>query len=89
MGLLNGLTANCKEATLLLVKKEEKKLPFFAQLKLWMHRVYCASCRRFIKQSEQITGIAANYKSAISHTPTGVLTVEKKTTLQKTINELL
>lgn len=89
MGLLNGLTANCKEATLLSVKKEEKKLSFYAQLKLWMHLVYCASCRRFVRQSEQITGMVANYKEAIGKTPTGALTAEKKAALQKAINESL
>ncbi|MFY9311205.1 MAG: hypothetical protein WAQ28_19330 [Bacteroidia bacterium] len=89
MSFFEGLTAHCKEATMLTVKKEETKLPFFSQLKLWMHLAYCASCRKFVKQSNQISAYASAYKRNITQSTDSVLTEDQKTRLQNAINNQL
>ncbi len=87
--IFKGFTANCKEATLLSLKKEEVELSLPAKLKLLLHLVYCASCRRFAKQSVTITQLAANYKHAVAEKPLANLTSEQKCAIQKKINESL
>ena len=49
------LMLNCKEATLLMAKKEEGKLSFILKLQLFMHTSMCSFCRIFEKQTKQIS----------------------------------
>jgi hypothetical protein len=46
---------NCKQATLLSIKKEEGKITPVERLKLWYHLLYCDPCRRFIYQWSVLT----------------------------------
>ncbi len=46
---------NCKEATLLMAKKEEGKLSFIGKLQLSMHTSMCSFCRKFEQQTNQIS----------------------------------
>jgi len=48
------LMLNCREATLLMGKKEEGKLSLLGRIKLSMHTSMCSLCRKFEKQSLQI-----------------------------------
>ncbi len=45
------LNITCKEATLLLCKKEQNALSFFEMIKLRLHMGICSMCRLFEKQS--------------------------------------
>ena len=45
---------NCKEATLLMAKKEEGKLSFMGKLQLSMHTSMCSFCKKFEQQTRQI-----------------------------------
>ena len=54
---------NCKEATLLSIKKEEGKIDVIERLKLWYHLLYCDPCRRFIAQWKKLAGKAGGSKS--------------------------
>jgi hypothetical protein len=46
---------NCKQATGLVLKKEEGKISFPESVKLFYHLLYCFSCRQFAKQSRFIS----------------------------------
>lgn len=46
---------NCKEATLLIEKKQEKQIAFSDRIKLLLHLMICEFCRRFQKQSKLIS----------------------------------
>ena len=89
MKSLKHLTANCKEATLLSMKKEEEGLSFSSRMKLYLHLLYCASCRRFVKQSAIITTIAAHYKNELAKAPSATISSERKEAIQKQINDSL
>jgi hypothetical protein len=41
---------NCRQATLLSIKKEEGKITLVESLKLRYHLLFCDPCRRFIEQ---------------------------------------
>lgn len=45
---------SCKEATLLVQKKEERKLSFGETVKLRIHNMLCGICSLFEKQSNYI-----------------------------------
>lgn len=41
---------DCKQATLLSIKREEGRITLFERAKLTYHLLYCGPCRRFIEQ---------------------------------------
>ena len=86
---LKSWIPNCKEATLLSVVKEDKKLSLGLQIKLFVHLIYCASCRAFVNQSKKITSILSNYKNTITSSPIHNLSLAQKDALQNKINEQL
>jgi len=46
---------SCYDATYLISKKQEEKLTLAEQMKLSLHLMYCKYCKRFAKQTKQIT----------------------------------
>ena len=52
--MMKYLMINCREATLLMAKKEEGKLSFMESLKLSMHTSMCSLCKKFEKQTTKI-----------------------------------
>ena len=52
--LMNYLMINCKEATLLMAKKEEGKLSLLGRMKLSVHTSMCSLCKMFEKQMIKI-----------------------------------
>lgn len=48
------LMISCREATMLMTKKEEGKLPFSGIIKLSMHTSMCSLCKRFERQTTKI-----------------------------------
>lgn len=45
---------DCKQATLLSIKKEQGAITFPERIKLRYHLLFCDPCRRFIDQSKKI-----------------------------------
>ena len=52
--LFRHIIYNCKKATLLLIKKEHKKISFKERISLSYHLLFCKPCRQFGKQSQFI-----------------------------------
>ena len=52
--MMKYLMLNCKEATLLMAKKEEGKLTMLGKMQLAMHTSMCSFCRKFEQQAKQI-----------------------------------
>jgi hypothetical protein len=86
---LKSWIPNCKEATLLSVVKEDKKLSLGLQIKLFIHLLYCSPCRAFVNQSKKITHILSNFKNSINSSPSQSLSFAKKEAMQNQINERL
>ena len=53
--MMKYLMLNCKEATLLMAKKEEGKLFFIGKLQLAMHTSMCSFCKKYEQQTNQIS----------------------------------
>jgi anti-sigma factor ChrR (cupin superfamily) len=53
--MMKHLMINCKEATFLMCKKEEGKLSFTEKIKLSVHTSMCSFCKKFEKQSADIS----------------------------------
>ncbi|MBV7532202.1 hypothetical protein [Chitinophaga sp. sic0106] len=59
----------CKDATLLAERRLQNfKLPFWDQVGLRVHLLYCRYCRRFVKQSRIIAAAAAKMQQHESFT---------------------
>lgn len=52
--IMKYLMVNCKEATLLMAKREEGKLSFMQKIHLSVHTSMCSFCKRFEKQTAKI-----------------------------------
>lgn len=52
--MMKYLMINCREATFLMAKKEERKLTFTERIKLSMHTSMCSLCKKFEKQTARI-----------------------------------
>lgn len=61
---------SCKEATILVSKKEEGKLSFRKRMALFMHFIICNMCRLFAKQNKtiikNIDGLEKNISATLS-----------------------
>ncbi len=49
-----GLNINCKAATQMISKREEKRLGMIERLQLQLHLMICSLCKLFAKQNETI-----------------------------------
>ena len=52
--MMKYLMVNCREATILMAKKEEGKLSFMDKINLSIHTSMCSLCKKFEKQSAKI-----------------------------------
>jgi hypothetical protein len=77
---------NCKQATLLSIKKEEGKISIFERVKLFYHLLYCIYCRRFVKQSSIINHIGKEVVNSIFTHPPHTLSDKVKEDLQQQID---
>jgi hypothetical protein len=61
----------CREATLLMEKREERKLDIYEKLALRFHLVICDGCRRYNKQSEFLNQLLkkSSLSSIVDSTP--------------------
>lgn len=86
---IKHIIRNCKEATLLALQKEERKLTFKEQLKLKMHLMYCDACKQFIHQSAIINKAMQQAKDALMKHPPQKLSEASKAKIQQQINDFL
>jgi len=60
MYLFRKTVFDCKQATLLSIRKDEGRITLFERVKLSYHLMYCDPCRRFIKQWDLLNAKAKN-----------------------------
>lgn len=71
---------NCKKATLLIEKKNERRISPLEQLELGLHLIGCSVCRLYKKQSQLIDQmLGQSYKNSL----------EEKLTLDKDFKKRL
>lgn len=79
--ILKSLMITCKDATLFISKREERKLSLFERLKLLIHLAICEFCKLFEKQNKFLT-----LQIKQMHTD-AVLSNSEKEQLQRKIEE--
>jgi len=57
---MNGIMITCKDATLAIIRKEEKKLTFSERIKLAVHLLICKFCKLFEKQNRFLSNNIKN-----------------------------
>ncbi|GAB4123637.1 MAG: hypothetical protein OHK0045_03430 [Raineya sp.] len=62
-GLLHTLILTCKEATLLIEKREAGKISFVERIRLKAHLLMCEACRLYEKQSKIIEKVLRKVSS--------------------------
>lgn len=67
--LLRKVLYNCKEATLLIVKREQRRLSLLARLKLYYHLLHCGVCRSFQTQSMFINDLTHKIAGSLDYDP--------------------
>lgn len=72
---------NCKESTILTLKKELDHIGMKEAFNLWLHKLFCRFCKEFAKQSTWINQMAhkLEIKAAFSEKEKEVLKSELKT----------
>jgi len=88
MYLFKRTVFNCKQATLLSLKKEEGKLSFIESLKLSYHLFYCKPCQEFVKQSDLINRIGKDVNQTLFNRPPFLLSEERKLRMQQELDLL-
>jgi hypothetical protein len=53
-GLMSRLMLSCEQASLLVIKKEEKKMSQIEKVQLWFHSSICGLCKEFDGQNNFI-----------------------------------
>ncbi len=78
---------NCKQATLLSIKKDEGSITFFERLKLSYHLLYCDPCRRFIDQAGRINRIGRKMGQVLSSRPPFALSETARASIRAQIDQ--
>jgi hypothetical protein len=86
MYLFKKTVFDCKQATLLSLKKEEGKITIPERVKLFYHLIYCVYCRRFVKQSSVINHIGKGVINSIFTDPPHTLSEKAKENMQQQID---
>ena len=84
--LFKKTVLDCKQATLLSLKKEEGKASISERVKLFYHLLFCIYCKRFIKQSSIINHIGKGIANSIFTNPPHILSAIIKEDIQKQID---
>ncbi|MDN3654837.1 hypothetical protein QWZ08_04305 [Ferruginibacter paludis] len=77
---------DCKQATLLSLKKEGGKITIMERVKLFYHLLYCVYCRRFEKQSSIINHLGEGVINSIFTDPPHTLSDKAKENIQQQID---
>lgn len=79
---MESLMISCREATLAIIKKEERKISFSERIKLALHLMICSFCKFFEKQNKFLS---VNIKNISSEEP---LSGAEQEEMDKKLNEL-
>ncbi|HVU54525.1 MAG TPA: hypothetical protein VHD83_05690 [Puia sp.] len=86
MGPIKKIQYNCRHATYLIEKRQEKPLTVKERVHLYIHLMGCSVCRLFEKQSRAINrGLQSLFQRSHEHT----LDEKAKQEMQEKINERL
>jgi hypothetical protein len=88
MYLFRKIVFNCKQATILSLKKEEGKISLNERLKLSDHLLYCKVCRNFIRQSHDINRSGKAISESLFTNPPFSLTEERKQAMQRQLDAI-
>jgi hypothetical protein len=69
MYLFKKIVFDCKQATLLSIKKDQGKITFGERLKLSYHLLYCDPCRQFIDQWKRLDKAGREIQGRLSLKP--------------------
>ena len=81
--LFKKIVLDCKQATLLSLKKEAGEITFTEKIKLFYHLLFCVFCRRFVKQSSIINHLGEGVIDSIFTDPPHLLSQKAKEEIQK------
>jgi len=77
---------NCKHATLLIIKKEERRLTLHERIQLSIHLHYCNPCKRFVNQSNLIDYTLQHADEILLETPVYSLPEEIRRKIQQKLD---
>jgi hypothetical protein len=87
MYLFKKTVFNCKQATLLSIKRDEGSITVIERLKLSYHLFFCDPCKKFIEQSRRIDRAGTTIDQMLGSVPPFSLSEETKKKLQHRIDE--
>jgi hypothetical protein len=79
---------DCKQATLLSIKRDQGAISLFERVKLSYHLLYCDPCRQFVKQSQLLDRAGRQLNHLMSSRPPFSLSETAKSRIQKNIESL-
>ena len=85
--LFRNTIHNCKQATLLLVKKQEKKISSGERIKLFIHLLFCDPCRLFAKQTAIIDQSLRQLQQSQSEQPAHNLPEASRIKIQQLLDK--
>jgi len=75
----------CKEATQLASQSLDKPLPWGTRLRVRLHLMVCAWCRRYVKQIGFIHDATPKYEEAVDCASSKALSNDAKTRMKKAL----
>jgi hypothetical protein len=87
MYVFKKIVFDCKQATLLSIKKEQGKITFVERLKLSYHLLYCDPCRKFIAQWKQLGNAGKTLEKILSSRPPFLLPANVREKIQQEIDK--
>ena len=78
---------NCKEATILLQKKQQRQISVAERCRLFFHLLLCKACRLFAKQSALIDKHLHDLPSSMIEKPAHTLTASAKSRMQTLLDK--
>jgi hypothetical protein len=88
MMLFKKTAYDCRQATLLSIKKEEGRISISERVKLSYHLLRCDPCRRFNEQSARVSELAANMKDAVSDQSPHVLSEKARERMLRALGQV-
>jgi hypothetical protein len=79
---------DCKQATLLSIKKEQGAITFPERIRLQYHLLFCDPCKRFIEQSRKLDSAGRELDQQMSLHPPFQLSDSAREKMKKMIGSL-
>jgi predicted anti-sigma-YlaC factor YlaD len=88
MILFRKTAYDCRQATLLSIKREEGKIGFRESLKLYYHLLRCDPCRRLIEQSALLNKVLSEGNGMVNDQPTHALSDVARERMRRALNQM-